>query len=455
MGKRKDIDKAVSNIMKWSDRPEWVDPLIFVFDAHLDQASELLGVSRDELSRLVEERGHAPMFYGAIYEDFLSYQFPDSRNVIDDYLKRRGWRESVRGRRYLQELRHSILSLYEIVDVSPGHHCDVRDLVRGGKPFRVNERKATQQLVKWDRIAARVLQFGGERLFSGGILPFTRDASESLFEMLCEPRKQFIDTYEPLDGEDASKTKPGDIFMRENTPAFTCIWLTRFFKIKDAPLPEMVNREGEPLMFTETRFPISGEHAAEIARRLDHTPKWRRDDPEEAVWTWTTSSADAAESIDGLHAIDAMLEQTEDQLILTTNSFERTERAKSEIENLLRGLIGSPLSKLQTPEQLMAGYDPHTPRKGDIQVEAALDPAIVEQAILEMLDQHYHRCMDDPIPLLGNQTPRQCATSAQGREKLIAWLKDLENTEQRRANAQGQTPYDFGWMWRELGLTDD
>jgi hypothetical protein len=32
-----------------------------------------------------------------------------------------------------------------VVEVSPDHHCDLRDLVRGGETFRVHERMGTQR----------------------------------------------------------------------------------------------------------------------------------------------------------------------------------------------------------------------------------------------------------------------------------------------------------------------
>ena len=50
-----------------------------------------------------------------------------------------------------------------------------------------------------------------------------------------------------------------------------------------------------------------------------------------------------------------------------------------------------------------------------------------------MLDQHYRQCLDESIPALDNKTPRQCARSKKGREKVIEWLKHLENNELRRA----------------------
>jgi hypothetical protein len=47
-------------------------------------------------------------------EDFLTRSHDkDGRNVVDDYLKRRGWKESVTNKRYMQALRDSKMSLYE------------------------------------------------------------------------------------------------------------------------------------------------------------------------------------------------------------------------------------------------------------------------------------------------------------------------------------------------------
>jgi len=61
--------------------------------------------------------------------------------------------------------------------------------------------------------------------------------------------------------------------------------------------------------------------------------------------------------------------------------------------------------------------------------------------------------LDEPIPVLDNKTPRQCARSKKGRDKVIEWLKHLENHELRRTAGQGQAPYNSSWMWEELKLT--
>ena len=35
---------------------------------------------------------------------------------------------------------------------------------------------------------------------------------------------------------------------------------------------------------------------------------------------------------------------------------------------------------------------------------------------------------------------------------MIDWLKQLENTEHRRAAQRGHRSYDTAWLWRELGI---
>jgi hypothetical protein len=82
----------------------------------------------------------------------------------------------------------------------------------------------------------------------------------------------------------------------------------------------------------------------------------------------------------------------------------------------------------------------------------AIHPEIAAEVIHNMLDQHYRQCLDEPIPMLGDKTPRQCAKSKAWREQVIEWLKHLENNELRRAAGQGQAPHDSSWMWEELKL---
>jgi hypothetical protein len=58
--------------------------------------------------------------------------------------------------------------------------------------------------------------------------------------------------------------------------------------------------------------------------------------------------------------------------------------------------------------------------------------------------------LDEPIPSLGNQSPRKAAKTAKGREKVIAWLKMLENHSAQQGRDDPVGSYDFTWIWKEL-----
>lgn len=468
MAKRSDTDKAIRNIMNWAERPDWSNQQKIVFDAHLNPVCERIGISQQELVQELEDHSYMHLLFGLMFEDFLSHRMPpDDRNVIDDYLKRRGWRESVPGRRYLQQLRNSTLSLYEVVEVSPGHHCDLRDLVRKGKTMRVHERSGTQNMVKWDHIAARVLNNNGKYIFSGGILPYPREAAQDLLKLLSRSKKRFDKEFSRIAGEEIassmlSEVNMDDQFLQGATLAFTSIWLMQTLESIRAPLPELVNRDSEALMFTETRFPFLAEQFDEISQRLDDSPEWQRDIPGEHSWTWFQEPNPAGnrqqhgialESFQGgQHPISGTLELTSTAITLTTNSMERAQRGQHVLETLLQGLIGPALSKLQTPEQLIAERETTQHSYSDGITADSVDPEIAAEIISNYLDRHYRQTLDEPVPVLDNKSPRQCVKSKKGRKMVVEWLKHLENSELRRAASQGQKPYDSRWMWQELKL---
>jgi hypothetical protein len=115
---------------------------------------------------------------------FLTRDFDDGSNIVDDYLKRRGWKEGVSTRTYMAALRTSVMSLYEVSDIVRDTSFRARDLVRGGEPVLISERSATRSVKQWDRIATRVVQIGSQTQISGAVLPFDREASEELLKLL-------------------------------------------------------------------------------------------------------------------------------------------------------------------------------------------------------------------------------------------------------------------------------
>src|SRR3546814_19304285 len=69
------------------------------------------------------------------------------------------------------------MSLYEVSEVVPGQSMTLRDLLRDVAPVTVREHGATQTLVNWDKIAARIVDVNGRHGISGALLPFSADGA--------------------------------------------------------------------------------------------------------------------------------------------------------------------------------------------------------------------------------------------------------------------------------------
>ena len=120
------------------------------------KACAAAGIEMEDIADVLGDHA-ATVLWGAAFEDLLATDLPDGRNIADDYLRRRGWKESASTRDYIAGLRRSVISLYEVSGLVPGRSMQLRDLVRGGEPVRVSEKRGSEGLRQWDRIATRVI----------------------------------------------------------------------------------------------------------------------------------------------------------------------------------------------------------------------------------------------------------------------------------------------------------
>ena len=103
---------SLTGLMKWLRRDEWRDALNELLDRHLGPACAKAGVSFDALPGVIGDH-HSTVLWGCAFEDLLARDLGDGRNIVDDYLKRRGWKESASNKAYITALRSSVMSLYE------------------------------------------------------------------------------------------------------------------------------------------------------------------------------------------------------------------------------------------------------------------------------------------------------------------------------------------------------
>jgi len=445
---------SLAGLMKWLRREEWFAAFTEVMAEHTGAACKDAGITPDELADLLGEATGATIF-GCAFEDFLTRDAgPDDRNIVDDYLKRRGWKEPVVNRRYMQALRHSTMSLYEVSDIVPGASFLARDLIRGGEPVRVSERTATRMFKPWDRLGARIVSLNGSMAMTGGVLAFSHAESETLLEVLKTSTKQMRqglrEFVKQLDDADASGLEDAiddELALNLSAPLFTLSWLDdALTRVLHPVTPEVVNREGDPIAFCTVRYPLApGTTAEAVRQRLRGNDALR--EASETFWNWL-GPAGAPPQLAGGATVFGTVELTGEAVELAVNSEARAERGRALLTPLLGELVGAPLTAIETAEQAMAARPADWPQPAG-EIPAELQAEIIHAT----LDDHYHAVLDRPVAMLGGITPRAAAGTAGGRTKLVTWLKYLENQGHGgRDSGDPMASYDLGWMWAELGV---
>jgi hypothetical protein len=105
---------SLAGLFKWLAREEWRLPFNATLDRHLRRACDTFRIQTGEIISVLGENYYMTTVWGCAFEDFLTQETTDRGNIVDDYLKRRGWKESAANRAYMQALRHSVISLYEV-----------------------------------------------------------------------------------------------------------------------------------------------------------------------------------------------------------------------------------------------------------------------------------------------------------------------------------------------------
>lgn len=443
MAERNDISGLLAFIGREGD---WRERLQDIVAEHLMPALEEFEIDQDGLADLLGEQWSG-VLWGCAFEDFLGQHYEDG-NIVDLYLKRRGWKETALNRAYFTALRDAPVSLYEVGDVQPGTSMVLRDLLSDAAPVTVREKSATRTLKQWDRIAVRVVPERDHHVISGALLPFHSEAVDFLFAGLRDALK--------LKKRDALRLTRDQLLGC--APIFTSAWL--FIEIDRAltpAQPQFTNSDGDDVLFHELCYPLaSGVTQKAVAERLDRVKGFLPEGPK--FWNWLAVRKGRGGKAGGGIMLDTQmegatvlgsLELTGKTLLVTVNSAERAAKVQKLIGAAAGDLLRAPLTTIRTVEQMRADQR----RNGPSDAADEIPPEIAHQLMRDHLDKHYRETLDAPIPALGGKSPRQAVRTAAGRAKVIEWLKMLEN----RSAGHGEGPiaeYDFGWMWVELGLQD-
>ena len=428
--------------MSWAGREEWSAVLADYVERHTTQAFAAAGIDPHQLTEVIGDE-YFSSIWGAAFEDLVATVLPDGRNLADDYLKRRGWKENVSTREYINGLRHSAISLYEVSGLVPGESMLLRDLVRSGEPIRVFEKSGSRGLRQWDRVATRVITIRGRAVISGTLMQFDNDTSEHVLASL----RQLA----------TGPTGDPNSIVTQSGALITNAWLEIALKAAQGRNhPQLMNSDGEPLDFVTVHFPLlPGITVAQARSAVGSISDLRQETA--SFWNWLSTSKPKGRSHnDKAHTFTTTMDDGSivlgnveikgRRVSLMVNSEARAVRGKAMMDIALSGLVRAPLMERADIEQMLASQRETSAPLSELSPEE--ERAVVRQ----MLDNHYRNVIDERIPMLGNRSPRVAVRTAKGRNLVVGWLKTLENHSARLGTGDAMGGYDFGWMWRELGL---
>ena len=458
----------LEGLMNWTMREPWRDRFDAVLEDHVFPTCDETGLEADEIVSTLGEDLFMSTVWACAFEDLLTREFDDDSNIVDEYLKRRGWKETADVRAYMTALRNSVVSLYEVSDVVLDKSFRARDLVRGGEPILISERSATRTLKQWDRFAGRVVQVGQRMQISGAVLSYEYETSENLIEgfrsignLSRKEKKELAKTF----GEDFDAALIANLSeterLRAASSTFTTCWLIDAIDRAEQPeTPDLRNADGDEVLQCTVSYPLAdGTADDDVRAALDSCADLQ---PATATqWNWVRREKRAAASAARAWPSKSLtIETTRDDgalvlggvkldgraLVLSVNSLERSELGIELLSAILGERVGQPLVVTETVEQILASRDADAPRPVDLSEEE--QRAIVH----DYLDRHYRDTLDQPVPSLGNKSPRAAVKTKSGRAKVADWLKMMEN---RTAKSDGaMASYSFDWMWTELGIAE-
>lgn len=131
--------------------------------------------------------------------------------------------------------------------------------------------------------------------------------------------------------------------------------------------------------------------------------------------------------------------------------FARTHAAADAGPVWFEGLAGSAVAhltrKLADPRSMAADDD-----DGSSSGVSDGSPEETTRPFEQVMRCHYAKWVDEPIPILGDLTPRQAMKTPAGLERVKGLIREYKDNETRMAQADGRGEVSCHFLWNSLNI---
>lgn len=371
---------------------------------------------------------YATLFFTWFLYDWLpdpdDSELPPSAHgltVAQAYLNRMRSRIDPLARRFVEACAAAPFSFHEVLDCRPGHGLRLRDVLLGTE-IDVIEKTASKTLNRGDIVFAKVVPIEGIALLEGvGPIAIPPGRKPDLIEL-----RSALGLQQNLFRVETLRARAHEI--RE---AYLAIAET----LRNPALPQLRNTDGDPIELHTLIFELDAPEAA-VERLADLAAGVEEPDVERdaegrfvrAELVWAKVGNATYEAWDNTVLGNITIEGT--RLTAEVNSARRAETLRELIEQRLGATARAKPSVVQSAQSLL-GRAPTAAERAQRQqterehAELAARPE-VQAALQEYLRKHYRAWVDEPLPVLGNRSPRQAVSDPDGREAVEALILEIE-----------------------------
>ncbi len=334
-------------------------------------------------------------------------------------------------RQILSSVDASHMSVYQVVRLDPGRGVELENVLEGGKVF-VYDESFSLSAEKWVLIFCRVYSAGPYHFVAGGAYAFPPREKEFIKAYLTSELEKHRQTFAGANWHEIFKVR-SEVFGR---------LIVALHKRMDQ-LPSFCNSDGEPLVFCEAHFRVKNpEMFLAALRKHSNLDEKEQENGEEHEFVWVRRRKDETVAL-------GRITLTGSKLVLDCNSKERLFKG---IRLLQRAgdleLVHQEAKEGQhLLEEIMENTDAGSGSPTDESLEIPPDAHAYMQQFIE---HHYEDWVDQSLPALNGQTPREAAKNTVSRRRLIDLIREMEFSSQR-----GRHPtyrYDWNKLRRRLGL---
>lgn len=199
-------------------------------------------------------------------------------------------------RDYFTALRHSVMSYYKVLEVTPGELVVVQDLLRDTPPLTVLEESGTRSMKKGMILGSRVISVRGLLYFTGVLMPHINEHSVYLAQgtlKLALTNKEFL-TDHYFDKNTPVNTIKTEV-LKSMVATFSWMYLDKVFAEMKNPTPTIFsNQDGELLVSCHTAFVFHAKNRQMIINQLDGHPNLVCTD-DDRKWCWIGDKVDDIE----------------------------------------------------------------------------------------------------------------------------------------------------------------